>query len=174
MQALLASQAEMERQLQSVARDSSRRKEQLKTLRAGMNESNAAINTPNAEVDETAEVAAKSEDVKPSGTTATSASCPVSVLAARLEQLSGSSSKDEDNDDEFFKAIKTGTIAVEPMSVIKTLPSEQVLHEFNIEELKEGYKTKRTTLPITANDRPSVSIALSDGLSDDESLNLRL
>ncbi|KAA1088990.1 hypothetical protein PGT21_003119 [Puccinia graminis f. sp. tritici] len=158
MQALLASQAEMERQLQSVARDSSRRKKQLKTLRAGINESNAAINTTNAEVDETAEVAEKSEDGKPAGTTATSASRPVSVAAARFEQLSGSSSEDEDDDDEFFEAIETGAIAVEPMSVTKTSPSERVLHEFDMEELKEGYETKRTTLPITADDRPSVSL----------------
>ncbi|WAQ90581.1 hypothetical protein PtA15_12A571 [Puccinia triticina] len=158
MQALLASQAEMEMQLQSVARDSSRRKKQLKSLRAGINESNAAINTSNLEVNATAHVSEKSEDRKLSGTPAHSTSRPASVAPTRLEEISDSSSEDEDEDDEFFEAIETGAIAVEPMSVTKTEASERILPEFDIEALREGYETKRTTLPITADDRPSVSL----------------
>ncbi|PLW29728.1 hypothetical protein PCASD_15592 [Puccinia coronata f. sp. avenae] len=155
MQALLASQAEMERQLQSVARDSSRRKKQLKSLRAGINESSAAINTSNLEVDHVAEKT--EESGKPAGVPPP-ASRPVSVAPALLGDLSGSSSESEDEDDEFFEAIEAGSIAVEPISVTKTSAADYVLHEFEIETLKEGYETKRTTLPITADDRPSVSL----------------
>ncbi|KAH9454928.1 hypothetical protein MJO29_011733 [Puccinia striiformis f. sp. tritici] len=156
MQALLASQAEMERQLQSVARDSSRRKKQLKSLRAGINESNGAINTSNLELDKSATVNEKSEDGTTGGTSAPSASGPTSVAPRRFEQPPDSSSEDED--DEFFEAIETGTIAVEPMTVTKSLASDRPLSDFVIEDLKEGYETKRTTLPITADDRPSVSL----------------
>jgi len=159
MQALLASQAEMERQLQSVARDSSRRKKQLKSLRAGINESNAAINTSNLEVDTTSNVAEKTEGGNPPPVRPPSKSRPSSVAPLRHEDLSGSSSESEDEeDDEFFEAIETGAIAVEPMTVTKPLVSELALPEFDIETLKEGYETKRTTLPITADDRPSVSL----------------
>jgi hypothetical protein len=86
------------------------------------------------------------------------ASRPVSVAPALLGDLSGSSSESEDEDDEFFEAIEAGSIAVEPISVTKTSAADYVLHEFEIETLKEGYETKRTTLPITADDRPSVSL----------------
>jgi len=56
--------------------------------------------------------------------------------------------------------VETGATALESMSVTQSssVPPEPELHEFDIETLKEGYETKRTTLPITPDDRPSVSL----------------
>ena len=56
--------------------------------------------------------------------------------------------------------VETGATALESMSVTpsSSVPPEPELHEFDIETLKEGYETKRTTLPITPDDRPSVSL----------------
>lgn len=44
------------------------------------------------------------------------------------------------------------------MTVTKSHTADMVLPEFDVACLREGYETKRTTLPITADDRPSVSL----------------
>lgn len=160
MQTLLASQAEMERQLQSVARDSSRRKKQLKTLKAGINSSsNLGLHTtinPLETDPQPDDHAQPTLDDKPTPS--------LSIQPIRSEDPTHSSSDhdddddDDDEEDEFFEAIETGLIEVEPMTVTKSNVGMPLLPEFDLKCLIEGYEVKRTTLPITADDRPSVSL----------------
>jgi len=111
----------------------------LRELRAGIKESNAAINTSNLEVDTTSNVAEKTEGGNPALVRPPSKSRPASVAPPRPEDLSGSSSESEDEEhDEFFEAIEASAIAVEPMTVTKPLVSKLALLEFDIETLKEG------------------------------------
>ncbi|MBW0483706.1 hypothetical protein O181_023421 [Austropuccinia psidii MF-1] len=167
MQALITSQAAMEQELESVARDSSRRKKQLRNLRAGLSSSNVAINATNLPSNKAQDEPVEGQEdqtmVKSLKEASKDENVPMLSLTAmipRPENLGGPSSSDSESDsdsdsDEFFEAIETGAIAIEPLMVIK---SEEPALESEMEYLKEGYEVKRTTLPIKSDDRPSVSL----------------
>ncbi|KAI8450499.1 exodeoxyribonuclease V [Phakopsora pachyrhizi] len=186
MQALVASHAEIEQQLQVVSRDSSRRKKQLRSLRAGISENNtnlvkesdnkSAVGSmiiveedkeqekklsPRIEIDSSEATEGLSSQMTPRPTTATTKN--------RFDELISSSDSEDDSEDEFFEAIETGAISIEPMmTVTKSLidpitnqiKKDSHIHipELDIKCIIEGYEKKRTTLPIKADDRPTVSL----------------
>ncbi|KAH9810195.1 Oxysterol-binding protein-domain-containing protein [Melampsora americana] len=163
MQLIVASQAEMEEELKEVVRDSSRRKKQLKTLRAGMSGGTPAGLVGPGSSEYVGEI------VTPSGlasnpTPGIVQTSPIGDVhqaqSAHPLALSSSvdSEDDEDDDDEFFEAIETGAIALEPMAVSKASLEHHRVSELDISVLCKGYETKRKTLPIKADDRPSVSL----------------
>ncbi|KAG0143072.1 hypothetical protein CROQUDRAFT_96759 [Cronartium quercuum f. sp. fusiforme G11] len=151
IQNIVASQAQMEKELQSVVRDSSRRKKQLRSLRAGM--SGPAEGTENS-----SNLGQNLGVVIGSGGPST----PLTSIPSTSITGPGGEEEDviesEDSDDEFFEAIETGLISVEPISISKPTLDSTRYSRLEISDLIEGYQPKRTTLPITADDRPSVSL----------------
>ncbi|GAA6060031.1 hypothetical protein JCM10212_001028 [Sporobolomyces blumeae] len=101
------------------------------------------------------------------GTTATA------LGAVELEQLvdsalhneDGASSSDDDDDDEFFEAIETGLIPIDdgPKDESghdverRTEPAQRMLESHDVTPYK-GYEHLRQSLPISNDDRPSVSL----------------
>lgn len=162
MQLIVASQAEMEEELKEVVRDSSRRKKQLKSLRAGMSGGTPGGLVGPGSSDHVGEIVTPSGlapsispgivNTSPIGDTHHAPSAHPLALASSVD------SEDDDDDDEFFEAIETGAIAVEPMAVSKASLDTNRASEFDISVLCKGYENKRKTLPIKADDRPSVSL----------------
>lgn len=83
---------------------------------------------------------------------------PAAISPAVRADLDSDDDDDDDDDDEFFEAIETGAIAVEPMTVSRASLDTTRFSELDVSCLTEGYEVKRTTLPIKADDRPSVSL----------------
>ncbi|GAA5934756.1 OSBP family protein [Sporobolomyces koalae] len=100
------------------------------------------------------------------GTTATA------LGPAELEQLvdsalhneEGTTSDEDDDDDEFFEAIETGAIPIEEQKdesgqapERRTEPAKRFLDSFDLTPYK-GYENLRQSLPISNDNRPSVSL----------------
>ncbi|EGF99292.1 uncharacterized protein MELLADRAFT_45770 [Melampsora larici-populina 98AG31] len=162
MQMIVATQAEMEQELKNVARDSSRRKKQLKSLRAGMSSGTPGGLAGPGSSEYVGEIVTPS-GLAPSLNPGAVNPSPIGDVhqapsAHPLASSSSVDSDDDDDDDEFFEAIETGAIAVEPMAVSKASLDTNRVSELDISVICKGYETKRKTLPIKADDRPSVSL----------------
>ncbi|GAA5910494.1 OSBP family protein [Sporobolomyces salmoneus] len=102
------------------------------------------------------------------GTTATSRG-PMEleqIVDSALHNEDGASSSEDEDDDEFFEAIETGAIPLEDevadesgggAEERRTEPAKRFMESHDVTPYK-GYENLRTTLPITNDNRPSVSL----------------
>lgn len=178
MAELAAQQTKMEEELKTVARDSSRRKKQLRTLRQSIIAADTGrpaledILSPASTGEPTEAEAYRDLNLSPEeqrsrSRAASTASPPPggTFRAGTLPTVAQESSSDESDGegDEFFEAIESGAIAptIEP---VLARPSEQEIPDDvrfpkdELARLQEGYEVKRTKLPISSDDRPSVSL----------------
>lgn len=101
------------------------------------------------------------------GTTATSLG-PVEleqIVDSALHNEDGASSSEDEDDDEFFEAIETGAIPLDEESTDesggtverRTEPAKRFMESHDLSPYK-GYENLRKTLPISNDNRPSVSL----------------
>jgi hypothetical protein len=101
------------------------------------------------------------------GTTATSLG-PAELehlVESALHNEDGASSEEEDDDDEFFEAIETGAIPLEEETTHetggtverRTEPAKRFIESHDLTPYK-GYENLRHSLPISNDNRPSVSL----------------
>ncbi|GAA6003099.1 hypothetical protein JCM10207_001988 [Rhodosporidiobolus poonsookiae] len=86
------------------------------------------------------------------------------VVQSALANEEGQESSDDETDDEFFEAIESGALPLdqveqgpEDVEPKRTSPARELADSFDLTPYK-GYEHLRSSLPITNDDRPSVSL----------------
>jgi hypothetical protein len=88
------------------------------------------------------------------------------LVESALANEKGEVSDDDDTDDEFFEAIESGQLPFESTDTVteaeevlpkRTTPAKELEDSLDLEPYK-GYRHLRTSLPITSDNRPSVSL----------------
>ena len=177
MRSVVSSQAELEQQLEDTSRQNERRKRVLKDLKASML---SDIATAETSLDAAAAaVAAEQVPITPLSRVATIPSAPASAVPigspGRIRSPTGVSSTvmqeiqdladdSDDDQDDFYDAVESGTLPVQVEPALASGGVKEWPKEFKAEERQdelaslEGYRDLRTKLPITADERPPVSL----------------
>ena len=167
MQEVAAQQDELELELQRTAEKGSRRKRELREYRLNMLSSPAGGESLSSNVNDIGTPPHSSSIKQPSllpvqanspGILPSPHLRPVGVSGERMESS-------EDEDDEFFEAIDTGSLpmmVVEPPIATPTkIPWPEDIKIKNLDDhiaMYDSYKYLRTELPISVDNRPSVSL----------------
>lgn len=168
MQDIAASHAQLEVQLERTTTKAMARKKELRAYIAGASSpgleraDSPSLQTPTLH---SASGAQPTEGLSQTGTPSTvTGNLLPDGRPRRPTLLADDSSVDEsDSDDEFFEAIDTGNLPVKVDDSIaspgaKEFPKRLKLEETGKLEQYKGYRNLRTKLPISVDDRPSVSL----------------
>ncbi|KWU44499.1 hypothetical protein RHOSPDRAFT_18065, partial [Rhodotorula sp. JG-1b] len=170
MKEVAAQHAALELELQRVARDNTRRKRALQEVRANFGAISPALSATTGSLSPTRIRTRAGTIVQPRGPAELE-----QIVQEALKHDDGAETEDSDDDDEFFEAIEAGELPIdedagEPVTAIdhaetttaphapkRTAPAAEFVKKFDPAPYA-GYEHHRTTLPITSDNRPSVSL----------------
>lgn len=158
---------ELEHELHKETLKGTRRKKELKEARLELMNSPAKTNASTTLLFSNDQEAGSGSPPAqlPSPSTAINPTSPTSAglqTPTRARTMDFVSVSDDEDDDEFFEAVESGALPVKVDTPIQSPNDRPWPAHFDVDKAKlesmAGYRTLRTSLPITVDDRPSVSL----------------